>query len=204
MNFQAITNANGQSLQIFATILEVGNSKLSREQKPYQPATLVDDNNEKHQVTIFQGDGRLLDNTCLGKRMAFSLSTYQGQRGLAYSGFWNDKATQGQSQAPQRPQQAPQQPAQRPNAPKEVDWDAKELREKRGYAIRDAVLVQTTLATISNNIASYISKDLILDLAEEFVEYVYHGITKAKTNGQQDGRLPVPQAERDEIDDYLD
>jgi hypothetical protein len=57
---------------------------------------------------------------------------------------------------------------------KEVDWDAKELREKRGYAIRDAALLVTTLAEVSQN-ANGCSPELVQEIAEMFVTYVYNG-----------------------------
>ena len=115
------------------------------------------------------------------------LKEYEGVRYIDYA-----KVEIGASTAQPPAQNAPQgvpQPRQSPQAAKGVsqypkdemskrEWNDKEMREKRGYAIRDAVLVKTTLASVSQNIATHLSEDIILALAERFVEYVYRGLPK--------------------------
>ena len=80
---------------------------------------------------------------------------------------------------PQNTSQPPPQAAQAPQVKKEVDWDAKELRERRGYAQREAVLLIATAATIKNN-AECIEVDNVLEVAEELLNYVYDGLEKAE------------------------
>ncbi len=106
MNFQAVAASNGNLEAMFAIVTEVGNQKLNRNQKPIQTVKLKDDNGEQHSVTINKGNGELLDGSVLGQRLSFNLSTYQGQRGLGYSGFWNNRAQVNQP-TPQKPQQDP-------------------------------------------------------------------------------------------------
>lgn len=118
------------------------------------------------------------------------LKEYEHRRYIDYATV---KTTQP---APQNTQQDTPQPTGQANGKKDVDWDAKELREKRGYAIRDAVLVKTTLASVSNNIATHLSESSIFELAEKFVEYVYNGIDKA-TNSYQ--RNPHEEPPDDDI-----
>jgi len=113
MNFQTVEANNGNMVAMNATVVEVGSSKLNVNQKPFQSVTLRDDNGDQHKVTINKGNGELLDNNALGQRLAFNLSTYNGQHGLGYSGFWNNRA-----QVNQPTTQQPQQTAQRANATK--------------------------------------------------------------------------------------
>lgn len=56
----------------------------------------------------------------------------------------------------------------------DVDWDAKELREHRGYGIRDATQLVTTLAEINKD-SKGMSPTLVKQIAEAYVQYVYNG-----------------------------
>jgi len=114
MNFNVVAANNGNLVAMFATIAEIGASKLNVNQKPIQSVTLTDDNGEQHKVTINKGNGELLDGSALGQRLSFNLSTYQGQHGVGYSGFWNSRAQVSQptpQNAPQAPPKAPQRPS---------------------------------------------------------------------------------------------
>ena len=122
MNFQTVAANNGSLVAIFATVAEVGASKLNVNQKPIQSVTLTDDNGEQHKATINKGNGQLLDSNALGQRLAFNLSTYQGQHGVGYSGFWNSRAQVNQ-EGQTTPPKPPQAPSRAPESPK-PDWDA--------------------------------------------------------------------------------
>jgi hypothetical protein len=76
---------------------------------------------------------------------------------------------------PTTPIQAP--PAPQPiHVPEKtpVDWDAKELRERRGYAIRDATLLIVALAEI-NQESRGMTQDAVVEVAETYLKYMYHG-----------------------------
>ena len=117
MNFTEVLNANGQLITMLATVLEVGNSKLNVNQKPYQSAKLRDDTGEEHTVTINRGNGSLLSGDCLNQRLQFAMQTYQGQRGAAFSGYWNNTAQVSQQQTPQYSYGGPYTPKDSPSTP---------------------------------------------------------------------------------------
>lgn len=131
MNFQTVAANNGSLVAMFATVAEIGASKLNVNQKPIQSVKLTDDNGEQHRVTINKGKGSLLDGTALGQRLSFNLSTYQGQQGVCYSGFWNSRAQVNQSQAPPAGQQ-PTKPQPQSKPPLNGE---KEMRIMRGNAL---------------------------------------------------------------------
>jgi len=124
MNFEIVRQNNGNLVAMFATVAELGTTKLSSKNKPYQSVKLIDDNQEGHNMTIHQGNGSLLDATALGQRLAFNIQTYQGQQGLAYSGYWNKQINQQPQSVPPQPTQAPQQTTGPPKNNKQPDWDA--------------------------------------------------------------------------------
>lgn len=86
MNFEAVRNHNGQRLEMFATILEIGKQGTTKNGSPYCQMTIADKNGEKHNVSIFV-DTILPSPVLLGKNYIFDLQTYQGKFGLAYSGY---------------------------------------------------------------------------------------------------------------------
>ncbi len=79
-----------------------------------------------------------------------------------------------QAQNTQAEQKSSQTAAQGP------DWDAKQLREHRGYAVRDATLLVMQLAEI-NQTAQGMKPDLVLEIAEKYINYIYNGISPAQT-----------------------
>jgi len=171
MNFGTVRNANGQLIEMFATALEVGPSKLSSNKKPYQAVKLRDDTGEEHQLTIMQGQGKLLDAACLNQRLAFNLETYQGRSGVAYSGFWRD--TVKVNQAPAQYQQGPPQIGQAEVPPKEeVDWDAKDLRNAKMNGLNNATSFLIALATITSS-AEFLQEEKAKSLAKSFVDWIY-------------------------------
>lgn len=130
MNFQMVSQVFGQkdekgyqaSLTMFAKLLEIGAAKLASNNKPYVSCKMMDDNNETHSATIRPGSKGLPTPDLLGKRCMFSLQPYQGQQGIAYSGFCNGLAAPGAYSPPQG-QQTPQQPRPAPNAPSAGQFD---------------------------------------------------------------------------------
>jgi len=130
---------------MLATVAEIGASKLNVNQKPIQSVTLTDDNGEQHKVTINKGKGSLLDGTALGKRLSFNLSTYQGQHGIGYSGFWNSRAQVSQPPSTMNLQPATSIPAGGKWTPptggmhKPQPNGEKEMRIMRGNALNAAM-----------------------------------------------------------------
>ncbi len=118
MNFEAVRQGNGQLVSMPATVDEVGASKLNKNNKPFVSLQLRDDAGEKYYVTVNKGTGQLVDAQQLGNRLQFNLSTYQGQRGVAYSGFWNNQAQVAPRTAQQAVQQAQQDTQQAAQAQK--------------------------------------------------------------------------------------
>lgn len=137
MNFQTVAANNGNLVAMFATVAEIGNSKLNVNQKPIQSVTLTDDTGEQHKVTINKGNGQLLDGTALGQRLSFNLSTYQGQQGVCYSGFWNSRAQVKQPAAPTSPQLGTPPPPRGIHKPQPNG--EKEMRIMRGNALNAAM-----------------------------------------------------------------
>ena len=193
MNFAQALQIKGQKddrgydrkvtmLARFAVNMEFGETQGG---KPKCSVKLTDKDNVTHKVYLY---GTLPTVAMCTQKAEFNISAFdgQGQQGayVGYSGFWNSTATiiqDGQQPAQQSQQPATQarQPANAGPADKPVDWDGKELREHRGYALHDACNVLIALATVSQNGQS-ISKDLALELAETFLSYRYNGLPKTR------------------------
>lgn len=108
MNFQTVKQANGQNIDMYGTVVELNGEGISpKSGKPYKKLTIVDDNNEKHLVTI-RGDN-LPTAAVLQQRQAFTISTWQQGDRSGFSGFWNPQGSVRQ------PQQGVQQAAQATN-----------------------------------------------------------------------------------------
>lgn len=197
MNVQTIlNNVGGDNQQILAQLIENPVDGYTSNNKPKQKIVAIcQESGQQFNATIYPGTGLRLDQRNVGEVLSFSLAAGRvGQGKVFLSGFWNSNythippgtATPGQvmsgaatpSPAMNRQVPPPQQPAPPPVPPPQtkepVDWDAKEKREKRGYAIRDATLAITTLATILND-ASKINKADIVSMAACFVDYIYTG-----------------------------
>lgn len=178
MNFQAVIQANGKLIQMFGVLTEVGGATLSSSQKPVCKCKITDDAGESHTVNIYKGKGQLPTPEQLGQRCQFNISTYQGTYQnnpyTGYSGFWNAEAQVGQ-QAPPQGQQAPSRSAQRPNAKEDVDC-AQEQRMIRMNSLNNATAFVTTMAETNKATAVYLTRERIIDIAEQFVKYIYNGI----------------------------
>jgi len=179
MNFIEVLNANGQLVTMLATVLEVGTSKLNKNNKPYQSAKLRDDSGEEHTVTINKSTGLLLDNNCLNQRLQFAMQTYQGQRGAAFSGYWNNTA--------QVSQQPPQQPT--PAAPQSPNGGT-EMRIVRGNALN---------AVMS---ATQVSSDMIKEYLLTSVQFILTGEWTLQQKRYQGSNQPTT-ADGRPIDDDI-
>jgi len=122
MNFQAVDQANGKNVTIWATMTEhLGVTQ--KDGKLKLKCKLTDDNGILHNVHIHKGNGELPDVNNLGQRMEFNLSkfqsTYDNKPYTGYSGFWSHGATKGSQSTPQSPQTN----AQATNAPRKGSND---------------------------------------------------------------------------------
>ena len=214
MNFAAARQLIGQKdpknpqydakASMLATFGEgTGQISFNQNQKQECKCKLTDDAGETHNV-ILRGN-TLPDAQWLGRRGSFLISAYQGNyQGkpyTGYSGFWNNNAQVAQqpvSATPQPPQGYP--PPQTPNptpppatapqaanAKPETDWNAKDLREFRSHKIHDATNIVVALAQVNND-ARGMSPELVIQISETFVKYVYNG-REAVPNTQ--GQPPV-------------
>jgi hypothetical protein len=123
MNFQAVEAANGNSVPMQGTFVEIGSAQYTANQKAKAVCKVRDMTGVSHNVHVYKGKGFLPGPQNLNQRYEFSLSTfqgtYQGQPYTGYSGFWNANG-QNQQAPPQQRAQAPPQQSQ-DNKP---DWDA--------------------------------------------------------------------------------
>lgn len=93
-NFQAAANAQGQSTTMLGRLTEIGAAKLSKNKKQYCSCKIADNTGTARSATIHAGRSGLPQSNLLGQMCVFSLSTYQGQNGLAFGGFCNGIAGQ--------------------------------------------------------------------------------------------------------------
>jgi hypothetical protein len=128
MNFQAVEAANGNSVPMQGTFVEIGGAQYTANQKAKAICKVRDMTGVSHNVHVYKGKGFLPGPQNLNQRYEFSLSTfqgqYQGQPYTGYSGFWNANGQQVQQQQQAPPYQAPQAPPQQAQQPNKPDWDA--------------------------------------------------------------------------------
>lgn len=130
MNFQAVDQANGKNVTIWATLTTWEGIAFTPNQAKYLACKLVDDNGVEHKCRIYEGKGTLPGQENLNKKLQFILSSYKGstQKGqpyTGYSGFWSHGAT---TNTPQSSPQVPPQPAQATNPPRQGNNDV-EIRK---------------------------------------------------------------------------
>ncbi len=123
MNFQAVDQAAGKNVTIWATLNTWDGIAFTPNQAKYLSCKLVDDNGVSHKCRIYEGKGSLPWQEHLNKRMEFNLSTYegtyQGGKYTGYSGFWSHGAVKTSQNTSQSPQNAPEST----NPPQPDDWD---------------------------------------------------------------------------------
>jgi hypothetical protein len=119
MNFNAVDQADGKNVTMWATLNTWDGIAFTTNQAKYLSCKLTDDNGVEHKCRIYEGKGTLPGQENLEKRMEFSLSSYQGnykgQPYTGYSGFWSHGAV------PQNNSQSPQKATQATNSPQPVD-----------------------------------------------------------------------------------
>lgn len=123
MNFQAVDQANGKNVTIWATLSTWDGIAFTPNQAKYLSCKLIDDNGVEHKCRIYEGKGTLPGQEHLNQRMEFNISSYQGnykgQPYTGYSGFW----THGATKTSQDSQQALSQPAGATKAPQQGNND---------------------------------------------------------------------------------
>lgn len=174
-----------------AQIIEVKESKVRTQKNRLMTKVKLKDETDEISAWLYTDKQQFVPNQIITANGM--LKEYQNIRYIDYA------TVKSAQPAPQNAQQGTPQATGQANGKKEVDWDAKELREKRGYAIRDAVLVKTTLASVSNNIATHLSENSIFELVEKFVKYVYNGIEGkgGQPNPDYVGDNPSPPEDSD-------
>ncbi len=117
MNFAQVEQGNGNKVQMFGILTEIGGLQYTPKQAAKAVCKIRDDAGVEHKVHIYQGTGQLPTPQQFNQRCQFTLSTfqgnYQGKLYTGYSGFWNASAQTGQQPTPQGqnvPPQAPQTP----------------------------------------------------------------------------------------------
>lgn len=113
MNFNAVDQANGKNIKIWATLFVWEGISFTTNQAKYLSCKLRDDDGVEHKCRIYEGKGSLPGSEHLEERMEFSIGsyqgTYQGSQYTGYSGFWSHGATTSAPQdSPSTPQNAPQ------------------------------------------------------------------------------------------------
>ena len=167
MNFQAVNQANGKNVAIWATLTTWEGLAFTTNQAKYLSCKLVDDNGVEHKCRIYEGKGALPGQENLNKRLQFNLSSYKGttqtgQSYTGYSGFWSHGATSRTSQdSPQSPQNDPG----ATNSPRQGNNDVE---------IRKCVVC----AYISNG-----TSPLVEDI-EYWMEYIKTGIDASLPNNR--------------------
>lgn len=198
MNYEAVRQGNGNLVAMLARVGEIGVSKLSQSNKPYQSVKLIDDTNESHSVTIHQGSGSLLDINALNQRLAFNVQTYQGSRGTAYSGYWNNKSQvrqtvpQNSPQSPQQPQQAPQQPRQGKNGNDVVRIRSMALAYAKDLVVGDKI-PPVGLQSCANEFTGYIMTGRWLNKPQQINNPPQEWDTFVQENSQHDAQIEAQQ-----------
>jgi len=191
-NFAMVEQAGGALVSMGATVLEIGSTKLNKNQKPYQGVTLRDNAGVQHKVTINQGSGNLLNTDALQQMLSFNISSYNGKYGVAFSGFWAGQSGQ-MTQTPQQnysqPQQNYRQPAPPPPLQQAPNTDDKIQRQL-------VLKVLTPLFAVGGYSEALISIDVPTwdafgKLAEIYLLFIKTGVFPSQPNFlQSDGNLP--------------
>lgn len=180
MNFQQVEQGNGNLVQMFGTFTEIGGLQYTPQQKAKAVCKIRDDAGVIHNVHIYQGNGQLPQPAQSNQRCQFNLSTFQGtyknKPYTGYSGFWQGDVQVNQS-TPQQPPQTPSQAPQSTNSTKDVDWDAKDLRNARMNGVNNATALICLLAEMARD-SNIASTENIKKVASEYVDYIYNGLKK--------------------------
>jgi len=144
MNFNQVFGANGANLDMFATLIQLGERKSNQNGNWSTKCLLVDDQNQQQWVKIWDDKkiGNFIDAAQLNQRLTFSIGTWQNPNdGKVYlSGFWRS-GTQTRQNAPQAPQNATQSTNSAQPAPqqakqqnvRDLEQEAEEKRRSIAY-----------------------------------------------------------------------
>ena len=125
MNFQAVDQANGENVMMWATLDTWDSIAFTPNQAKYLACKLIDDDGVGYKCRIYEGKGSLPGKENEKQRLEFNLSCYKGTTSkgrsyTGYSGFWSHGAT---TSAPQGGFQASQNHPQSPKAPQMGKYD---------------------------------------------------------------------------------
>lgn len=136
MNFQAVDQANGKNVAMWATLSTWEGLAFTQNQAKYLSCKLRDDAGIEHKCRIYEGKGSLPGQEHLNQRMEFNIGSYQGtynnQPYTGYSGFWSHGAT---TSAPQGSQQTPSQPAQPMNTQQPAPQQGMKMPDTYAYPV---------------------------------------------------------------------
>lgn len=105
MNFNTVSQACGSLVKMTGTLLSIGKTTIGSNGKPYRSCKIQDANGESHSVNIREGNRGFPPPTAIGSVCQFSVGTYSGRYGLAYSGFFEGPlGAQPSMPAPERRQ----------------------------------------------------------------------------------------------------
>ena len=124
MNFNAVDQADGKNVTIWATMDTWDSIAFTPNQAKYLSCKLIDDDGVGHSCRIYEGKGTLPEKDNEKQRLEFFLSCYhgttsKGQPYTGYSGFWSHGAVQSPQSSPQSPQNAPESI----NTPQQGSWE---------------------------------------------------------------------------------
>lgn len=174
MNFAQVQAANGQNVNILATITEiVGEGINAKSGKPYKKVKMRDTANVMHNVTL-RGEA-LPTVQQINQLLSFSISSFQGVHNntpyTGYSGFWNSAANTNPT-APYVPpaQPMPQQPMFNPptqNQPKPSNGNGE-------FTTKDwCICRQSNLKAAASRIDVPVGE--VERIAEEWTQYAMTG-----------------------------
>jgi hypothetical protein len=143
MNFQAVAafKSTGNTTYIQGVLLEIAEQGINKNQKPFMKCKIADNTGQSHKVTIYQSKGGFPTTASIGQNCIWQMSSYDGQYGKQFSGFFGGVAQQGQPNAPQ----ASQKPPQATNAP-QVDTNGQIRRMNVLNRVCDLVIAKEITA----------------------------------------------------------
>ena len=185
MNISEITTPENKQ-GILATLTDFDEPGKTDAGKSKQKIKLRD-NESTWDIPLYPGNNPPMTQKDMGKLFAWDIwfRVFKGKK--YYYAFLNQPESVGDGA--QNASQAAPQPTQAPQVKKEVDWDAKELREKRSFAVKDAMLLITTAATVTNN-AECCQVENVKQVADELVNYVYNGLKEEPERDADNEDIP--------------
>ena len=187
MNFQAVQQANGQTVSMQGRIIELSGLSYNSNQKQMKKCKVTDTAGVSHKVTIYGNN--MPEEFALNQVSDFILSsyqgTYQGKQYTGYSGFWNGVSQNQQQQQP--PHQAPPgfQQAAAKMGKKEPDWDAIAEGKVRHGIVCAAIQAKQVLCTCEADVNKW--TDYVMGKATTA------GLTDSQKQHYTQAAPPVPE-----------